>query len=787
MKQAQSTKLTCKGTRKDGEPCQSHDTRFRGYCEVHKGQAPKPVAEVVKSWWQGVQQRYRVIGLLAFLVVVVLAAADIYNNFAGKSVLDLLNLARSASVPSIYGALLLIIVTGVSASACIYLAYRRNSLSRRCTVALFLGTLALSLSAAGISLYMSNSPPDQVIISVADFDGPEPQKYRVTETVIERLRSATKEYDDVQIVALNQTITEQQGSEAARVIGEKHKATIVIWGWYGVTQETVPLSVHFEVLRPPKDLPQLGSEAKGEPQSIAVAEMENFALQTRLSEEMAYLTLFTVGMIRYSSGDWDGAITYLSDALSESAEPVPALGRSIVYSWRAQAYSSKEDYTQAIADFDRVIELSPEYAWAYRSRADAYRYRGDPKQAITDYTRAIELSPDNAAAYLGRAYAYSDTGDQEKAQADFGQVVSLETDCDACDYYRRGLAYVQLGDYDLAIAEFEQSVQSSPDEAWTYVSRGHAYGDHGDYELALSDFSHAIRLDPENAEAYYRRGYTYGEKGDYEAAIKDLNRAIQLEHDDPWYYYERGYYYGAKGDPEAAIKDLDRAIQLKPDVACYYSVRGHAYSDKADYEHALADLNQAVLLGLKDADTYYRRGYAYREKGDYEAAIGDLDRAIQLDPDDSWYFLERGQAYREVGDHNRAISDYDQAIELGADCQLCALVNRGATYSELGNHDRAIADFDQAIELDPNSAWAYYNRGLTYAEKGDDGRSLADFNEAIRLDSEYAQAYYQRGILYVENGKKTKAIADFKKALRFCEEESLRTLVVERLTELAGK
>ncbi len=90
-------------------------------------------------------------------------------------------------------------------------------------------------------------PPAKNIILVADFDGPEPQNYRVTETVLTHLHAVLEPYDDVEIEALWRAITEMEGSLTARAEGEKHKAAVVIWGWHGVTAEAVPLSVHFEV------------------------------------------------------------------------------------------------------------------------------------------------------------------------------------------------------------------------------------------------------------------------------------------------------------------------------------------------------------------------------------------------------------------------------------------------------------------------------------------------------------------------------------------------------------
>ncbi len=266
-----------------------------------------------------------------------------------------------------------------------------------------------------------------IIILVANFDEPEPKKYRVTDTLLKRLRDAAKPYQDVEIKPLGRIITEAEGSDRARAEGERQKATIVIWGWYGAT-ETLPLSVHFELLRPPPYMPELGAEVRGQVQMAAMAQLESFALQTRLSAEIAYLSLFTVGMARYAAEDWDGAVICFSDALSQTAERVSTLDQSIVYFCRGNAYYRKGDYDRAIADYTRAIQLKPNDAEAYYNRGNAYADKGDYDRAIADYERAIQLKPDLAEAYYNRGIAYKMRGEKEKAIADFKRFLELSKD-----------------------------------------------------------------------------------------------------------------------------------------------------------------------------------------------------------------------------------------------------------------------------------------------------------------------------------------------------------------------
>jgi hypothetical protein len=138
-----------------------------------------------------------------------------------------------------------------------------------------IGTFAIPLLSGAGFLVWQSLPPTNTLLLVANFDGPNQQNYQVTETILRNLRNAAKAYTDVKVRALNQPITEQQGSEVARAEGAQKKATIVIWGDYGVTQTDAQIGVHFEVLKTSTYFPELGQVSRGEIQTSAIAELNS--------------------------------------------------------------------------------------------------------------------------------------------------------------------------------------------------------------------------------------------------------------------------------------------------------------------------------------------------------------------------------------------------------------------------------------------------------------------------------------------------------------------------------
>lgn len=136
---------------------------------------------------------------------------------------------------------------------------------------------------------------------------------------------------------------------------------------------------------------------------------------------------------------------------------------------RGLIYDDKEQYDLAIQDFDKAIELKPDYAEAFHNRGLTYYDKGQYERAIQDYDKAIQLKPDFALPFNAR-----------------------------------GNAYVDKGQYDLAIQDYDKAIQLRPD-ALPFNGRGNAYAAKGQYDQAIQDYDKAIRLKPDFAAAINNR------------------------------------------------------------------------------------------------------------------------------------------------------------------------------------------------------------------------------------------------------------------------------------------
>ena len=92
---------------------------------------------------------------------------------------------------------------------------------------------------------------------------------------------------------------------------------------------------------------------------------------------------------------------------------------SIIHNNRGLAYFDLGNYTQAIADFNRAIEIDPRFGEAYNNRGTAYGSLGNYTQAIADFNRAIEINPRYGKAYYNRGFAYGSLGNYHRGDCRF--------------------------------------------------------------------------------------------------------------------------------------------------------------------------------------------------------------------------------------------------------------------------------------------------------------------------------------------------------------------------------
>ncbi len=514
--------------------------------------------------------------------------------------------------------------------------------------------------------YQASLPPKDFKILVANFESSDSEDHRVTQEIFRNLEREMEQYGDAVKV---ERIDKSLGSiKAAKTAGKQKKAAIVIWGDYQVMEETVPISVNFEILKETTDYFELGESVQGKTQPAQLSELTSFNLQTNLSQEMTYLSLFTLGMYRYLDDDWKQAATYYERALAVSQQtniPIASLRTEVVYYYLGNSSYYRELDEKAIASYDKAIEINPDDDYAWNNRGVALGNLGKYEKEIASYEKAIEINPD---------YDYA--------------------------WYNRGVALGNLGKYEKAIASYEKAIEINPDYDAAWNNRGVALGNLGRSEKAIASFDKAIEINPDYDAAWNNRGIALGNLGKYEKEIVSYDQAIEINADLYQAWYNRGIALGNLGKYEKAIASYEKAIEINPDYDEAWYNRGAALGNLGKYEKAIASYDQAIEINPDDDAAWNNRGNALDDLGRSEAAIASYEKAIEINPNYYWAWNNRGAALGNLGKYEKAIADYDKAIEINPDLYQ-AWYSKAASYALQNDIDAALKNLKQAFSLNP--------------------------------------------------------------------------------------
>lgn len=257
-------------------------------------------------------------------------------------------------------------------------------------------------------------------------------------------------------------------------------------------------------------------------------------------------------------------------ATAEAGEDL--LARARAYYDRGNIWFDQQNYTEAIADYDRALALDPSMSRAFHNRGLAYAMLKEYDAALRDYALAIHLDPDYRRAYENRVRLLEEltasTPDETLLQQladDYGNLARLIPAAEAPYRYRQGLILARLGDRTAAREAFDAAIRARPQHVDALYERALLHYADGDLNAALADLDAALRLSPRAANAYYVRGLIHRAQGDARSAIADFGQALLLQPAYPEALIARAATYAEQGNITAARADLQRLDDLQLD------------------------------------------------------------------------------------------------------------------------------------------------------------------------------------------------------------------------------
>src|SRR5262249_26915244 len=154
---------------------------------------------------------------------------------------------------------------------------------------------------------------------------------------------------------------------------------------------------------------------------------------------------------------------------------------------------------EALADFNKVIELDPKIEGAYINRGWIKSEQGHYAEAIEDYKKALKIKPINGETSLYYGEALSSLEKHEEAIPHFTRAITLvRGQFLPRAYEERAICFGYLGNFKRTLQDQNKVVALDP-VAGAFYNRGVTYGRLAKHKEALEDYSKAIRMNPKYA------------------------------------------------------------------------------------------------------------------------------------------------------------------------------------------------------------------------------------------------------------------------------------------------
>jgi tetratricopeptide (TPR) repeat protein/DNA-binding winged helix-turn-helix (wHTH) protein len=389
-------------------------------------------------------------------------------------------------------------------------------------------------------------------------------------------------------------------------------------------------------------------------------------------------------------------------------------------------------HTEAVALFERALELDPEFHMAYARIGYTYAFsRGNSEVArpylekalarsakmtprdrlfvrawhafaaneytvaIDTYRRIIQEYPGEISAYVALARILRGEKRLVEARETLHKALTIDPDWTDAHNLLSGI-HIGLGDKDNGVASAIRATELAPEEPNMHDTLGMVYHRLGRYREALECFRHALALKPDFEIAIIHVGNTYVHLGRYREAIEQyrlFSRVTKLYEQKrrgreaiAWVLWKSGNIDAARRE----VADLPTAL-----------IRYALFPPGANA--GLAEISGLNARGARPTGRYASAmlGYAALQSPAPATAIPHMQAAAKELPP---YYMQ---------------SDFEECL--------------AEAYLALGKTKEAIAEYRRIVDANPNLAAAHYGLGLALDKSGDREAARRSYRKFLEI------------------------------------------------------
>ncbi|WP_421655937.1 tetratricopeptide repeat protein [Leptothermofonsia sp. ETS-13] len=181
---------------------------------------------------------------------------------------------------------------------------------------------------------------------------------------------------------------------------------------------------------------------------------------------------------------------------SSLVEVKPSIAASSAQEYRQMGleYRNQERYPEAIAAFQKAVELEPDNLSGRVLLGWTQHRAGQTMEAADTLLQTFYLNPFDVPTLNALGIVYLVGGQLDSAVAAHGWAAILKPNNEIA-YYNLSLAFERLKQYDWAVAAAREAAKLEPENPHPPVAEAIAHWGNGDHVIAQKSYQQAIELD----------------------------------------------------------------------------------------------------------------------------------------------------------------------------------------------------------------------------------------------------------------------------------------------------
>ncbi|ABG51494.1 Tetratricopeptide TPR_2 [Trichodesmium erythraeum IMS101] len=423
-------------------------------------------------------------------------------------------------------------------------------------------------------------------------------------------------------------------------------------------------------------------------------------------------------------------------------------------------------------EYQKLIELQPNFAWNYYYLGQLFFQQGKWQDAVTQYRKAIKLNPNSATLHNSLAEALIEQGKLDEAINYSQKAIFLEPDL---AIYNQTLALAYEAKLDLwqAFKTWQKILSLHPnhslatqkisrletDIALNCIDNGNKLNEAGKIKEAVEFYQQALILNPQQPMSIYRScGNNLMTLGKFESAERVFQQLIKFYPELPDGYDGYARVTQSLGDWELALKRWSEAIFKFPENIGFQVQKGNTLINLARFDEA-----KAVFQHLKEKYPNQPQGYENYARlihrlGDGELALKLWSEAIIKFPKPIVFQVQKGNALINLSRFDEAEAVFQQLKE--------KYPNRPHGYERYAALTQSLGDWELALKRWSEAVFKFPENIDFQVQKGNALINLSRFDEAEAVFQQLKEKYPNRPHGYERYAALTQSLGDWELALK---------------------